>query len=301
MSSAISYRLFLLQAMRIGPLEIAGKITEHQGLMDNAYQAINRHIRLLFLLWSMGVSIAMALAIGLYTQSMIVAMAAFGAMVLIAFMLCRLKTLQEKLHHSPRYALELNHIRTSQAAVNDLKQQAKAYQIRLEIKEGPGFIAVYGNTLLSDYYPSFFSRADRERYINLSRDGRGGEIDLMDYSRLVRELKTNGIEGYHPHAIVDKVTAQNKQGAALAYARLIALSIEPLSDEDINYAAMVGLNAWFMFNAQGLPASWEHQQHCEWSIAKTLLVSVFTKNSKNFELAVNEFKHYGERRLQARG
>jgi len=297
----LSYRGFLLQAMRIGPLEIDEQLKEHQKRIESLQQLIDQSALKLVLFWSIGVSFAVALGVGLFFQHPVAAVAVAATLVVGSFLATKVTWIKEKLRESSRYNKQLTQIETSQSTIVELKQNATAYQHRLEIKEGPGFLSVYRDVILADNYASSLTKMERERCVVLSSEGRGKDIELMDYANLIIELKARGVASMSDSVkFVDKVAAQNKQTAALAFARSVSLVSEPIAEEEQNFTSLVGWNAWLMFNAQGLPSHWEYKEHNEWLLAKSVLMNGYRKNVEAFNQAVEDFKQVGERRQRAR-
>lgn len=296
MSTAQSYRAFTLQALRTGPLEIAEKISEHKGLIDEAKHYIQHHVFRLVLYWSLALSAFISLTIGLVFWNVYLGIVLFILLVAASFAITNVGFIKKRLMASTRYSEQQQQIERSTQAIDELRQHAKNYQNRLEINEGPGFIATFMDVLLNPYYPSFFAMDDRLRFVSLSESGRGSEIDLFEYAKLLFEIKANGIEEYTgEEALINSILPQNKYNAALAYARLIAFDTSKATEDEMRQIALVGYNAWLVYQAQGRPANWENQIHVEWDMAKTILENGFRKNTLGLARAVSEYRVLAEK------
>lgn len=296
MSTPLSYRAFTLQALRTGPLEIAEKISEHKAIIQAAEETIERNVYRLVLFWLLGVSIGIAVGAGLLLRNLYVGGGIFLLLVAASFMVAQFRYVKKRLMASSRYAEQHQKIHRSTQAIDELHNNARAYQQRLEISNGPGFIATFMDVLLSQYYPSFFSLDDRSRFVRLSENGRGAEMDVFEYARLLFELKANGIEEYvDPENMVEKIPSQNKYNAAVAFARAIAFNTAKATENDIRFAALVGLNAWLVFQDQGRPGGWENQQHLEWDIAHRILAHAVAKNTMGLAKAMSELITFDEK------
>jgi hypothetical protein len=296
MNEPQSYRAFTLQSLRTGPLEIAEKISEHKGLMQSAEAFIEKSVYRLVLFWSLGVSAFLAVGGGLFLRNIYVGIGIFVVLVIGSFMATQIRYVKTRLMASGRYSAQHEQIRRSAQAIEELRNNAKAYQERLEISNGPGFIVTFMDILLSQYYPSFFSLDDRARFLYLSEKGRGAEMDVFEYARVLFELKANGIEEYVNHEnIVEKIPAQNKYNAAVAFARTIAFNPDKATEDDMRFTALVGLNAWIVYQAQGRPGNWENHQHMEWEIVRRILEHSVAKNTLGLVKAISELMDFDER------
>lgn len=291
MNGSTSYRAFVLQALRTGPLEIAERISEHKNLINEAQKDMEYRAFRVVLLWALGLSAFLALLVGLLLENIYAGVGVVVVLLVVSLAFTRIKAVRNKLLSSKRYQAQQVQIQRSTQAIDELRNNARAYQQRLEINDGPGFLATYTDILLSEYYPSFFSLDDRERFVRLSEHGRGGEIDVFEYARLLFELKANGIEAYmDAGGLLEQVAPQSKYSAAVAYARLIAFNNARVTEDDIRFAALVGFNAWLMYQAQGRPANWQNYEHLEWDLVKLVLEHAFRKNTLGLAKAAAEYQ-----------
>ncbi len=286
-----SYRTFTLQTLRTGPLAIAEKIAEHKDLLEEAETKIKHSIDKLVLFWSMGMSIFCGVVFGILFNSIYIGMILFVALTAAALFVIRIPFIKEKLKTSERYTKYAKQIVQSKTAITELHEKARAYQKHLEISGGPGFLAVYSDILLHEYYPSFFPLEDRIRNVDLSTRGRGNEIDIFDYGRLVMELKACDLDDYIDiDSLVAQVPPQNKYNAAVAYGALIATGTSKATEDSIRFAAIVGLNAWLSYEQQGHPLTWNNYETERWAIIRKIFKEAMAINTLALAIAISEYK-----------
>ena len=285
-----SYRTFTLQTLRTGPLAIAEKIAEHKDLLEASEKKITRSIDMLVLYWSMGLSVFIGVVLGLLFNNIYIGIIALVALTVANFFVIRIPFIKDKIKVSNRYNKQTKQIAQSKSAIEELHEKARAYRDHLELSGGPGFLATYADILLHDYYPSFFPLEDRLRIVDLSTKGRGKEIDIFDYGRLVMELKACELDDYIDiDSLVAQVPPQNKYNAAIAYGVLIARGTSKATEDSIRFAAIVGLNAWLSYEQQGHPLTWNNYETERWAVIKKIFAQAIGFNTLGLAKALSEF------------
>lgn len=131
--------------------------------------------------------------------------------------------------------------------------------------------------------------------MDLSTAGRGSDIDIFDYGRLVQELQASELDDYvDGDSLVDQVVAQNKYQVAIAYAEQIAGDTRGNQDE-LRFAALVGLNAWHSFESQGHPLTWTTYETEQWTLVRKILQHALAGNIMTLAKTLSEYDELGRK------
>lgn len=153
------------------------------------------------------------------------------------------------------------------AEIASIYGKAKRYQARLEPVGIPGFLAVYGDILKSEFFACAIPRDQRIACVDQSTHGCGQQISTRIYGQLIQALKEFDFESYIRNGFsngVDRIPAQARSSVALQCAYIIAnYARKPTSDFD-HYAILqirtMGLNAWHISNNAKVSSQWHHLQ-----------------------------------------
>lgn len=284
------YRTFTLQSLRTGPLVIAEKISEHKKLLEEAEKNFTRSVDRLVFFWSFGVSVFVGIFSGIIFNNIYIGLILFVLITVGTFFIGRIPLIKNRLRISNRYAPQVKQIIQSRAAIKELHDKARAYQKHLEPSGGPGLIAIFADVLLHEYYPSFFPLDDRIRIVDLSTQGRGTEIDIFDYGRIIIELKTCELNDYtDTDNLISQVPSQNKCNAAIAYGKIIATGTSKVNEDSIRFAAIIGLNAWLLYEMQGRPLTWSSYETERWIIIKKIFKEAIVINTLGLAKSISEY------------
>jgi hypothetical protein len=102
------------------------------------------------LFWSLGVSGFIAILLGFFFQHYLIGLSVFVILVVASFMAAKIEYVKNRLIVT-RYIDQPNQIKRNRQAIENLQNNAKSYQERLEFRDGSGFLATFMDVLLSEY------------------------------------------------------------------------------------------------------------------------------------------------------
>lgn len=299
-----SYRQFLLQTLQLETLDIAAHLHEQKQQIDCLQQQIQQLVyrsmipfaTVLLLLWGISAYL-LAPGFGVFAVGLLLLLAGFTALAWVPAM-------QQKLHRLvPGVAAHKQLITQSRLEIEQARQKAISYQQHLEPASAPGFLAVFADVLTHGAYPSCFSAEQRQRFVELSVRGQAAVIDLMDYGKLLFELKNVCLANYcDSRSLVEQVPARNKVEVALSYARLLGQKTQAANSAEVQFVALIGLNAISMCRQHSLPSEWQTLEHKRWELARQILQLAFEQKALALAKALIEFESLqSQRRLSLTG
>lgn len=292
---AQSYRQFVISTLQLEPLAITEPLSRQKQLVDKQQQIIHARMNRWLWAWILSCSLLLATLAGLLFASAW----AFWVLLLLAVPVF-VATLQlppvkhaidDFRRHSHAFVVERKLIAQAESEITRLRERAQAYQQHLEPEDSPGFLAVFSDLLTHPGFVSAFSREQRLRFVELSLRGMGRTVDIVDYSKLLFELKQASFEQYcSGENLVEQVVPQNKVDVVLAYARLLGQKSRKADADEIRFAALIGLNALSMCRQQGLPAQWRNHEHKRWEMACRILQCGFQQKTLSLIKLLPDFE-----------
>jgi len=167
----------------------------------------------------------------------------------------------------------ISDIEECESDIDSIERQARNIQTALEPNDSPGFLSIYSDVFTDRQYDSEFTMDDRACYAVLSENGQGDEIPLIDYHKVLDELKRSSTR-YYINPLVDNVRYQVSEGLVVDLAQSVVNFVLKTPREyrknDGSQLSITGRHYWSYLKRNGLPADWSASEHTRFELAGDL-------------------------------
>lgn len=270
-----SYRAFTLEALRAGPIDISGKVSELRSDIDALEDQIKADTLQQALIGSIIATLLLTAISYVVFNNLIFTALLFVALATASFKIRKMDRLQQMAKFSVFNQQKHEDLQKMRQDLDQLHEKAREYQRRLEFRNGPGLLSIYEDILAHPHYPSLIPYEERMRFVEMSERGQGSSLDILTYSRLMIELKECGYTNFvAPSEIYEQVLPKKKFNVTIEYAEQIC---EHIADkgadicEKLRFTGRIGYNAFLACSQEKQAQSVDTYENERWQIVEKIL------------------------------